>query len=204
MDIYNYITAEYDINICYADVYSVDIDENEISEYRKNRINAIKSETALKQSIGAEAVLVALAKKTNITKEFPLEYNADISGKPKFVNDNRIHFSLSHSGKFAACAMAKMPIGIDVQMIKKPNLQIAKKYFTDNELKLNDGSEKWFMRIWARKEAVVKAEGSGISIGLSKIDVSCNNVKLNDDEYYVEDIAIQNEKYCMAVAVKLT
>ncbi len=200
---YNYITADFGVDICYADVSEISVNENEISEYRKNRISLIKSEAARKQSLAAEVALISLAKKLELTDVFPLEYKADENGKPYFADRQDVHFSLSHSGDIAVCAMAKSPVGVDVQEIKTPNMKLAEKYFTENELKTNDGSRDWFMRIWARKEAVLKAEGTGISLGLSKIDVSCDNVVLNGEKYYVQDIAIQDKSYCMAVAVKI-
>lgn len=201
---YNHINTDYDVNICYAYVSDLDIDEKEISEYRKKKLKAIKTESARKQSLGAEAVLIANIRKNVSDAVFPLKYEADKNGKPEFVNACDIHFSLSHSKNIAVCAIAQTPVGVDVQEIKEPNLKIAEKYFTQNELSLNDGSDSWFMHIWSRKEAVAKAEGTGISIGLSKIDVSSNNVILNGEKYYVQDIAIQDKNYCMAVAVKIS
>ncbi len=204
MELYDYINTDCGVKICCADVSGVSVDDDEISEYRKNRLAVIKTEAARKLSLGAEAVLIANIKKNVSDAVFPLKYGADEKGKPKFAEDCGIHFSLSHSGSIAACAIASMPVGIDVQEIKAPNMKLAEKYFTANELEGNDGSYGWFMRIWARKEAVAKAEGTGVSIGLSDIDVSGDDVRLNGDRYYVQDIAIQNDSYCMAVAVKLS
>lgn len=190
------------VNICYAEIAEITVDEKEISEYRKNRIDKIKTETARCQSLGAEAVLIANMKKNVPDAVFPLEYAADENGKPYFT-DSDIHFSLSHSKNIAVCAIADAPVGVDVQEVKKPNLAIAKKHFTQNELDTNDGSDRWFMRIWTRKEAVAKADGKGISAGLSEFDVSGDTAVLNGKKYYVHDIAIQDENYCMAVAVMI-
>ena len=86
-------------------------------------------------------------------------------------------FNLSHSGDFAALAVARCgDVGIDVEQIRPVGSEIAQRFFTDGEkaiLARLSGSE-WrqaFYRCWTRKEAVLKANGKGLSGGLASFDV---------------------------------
>lgn len=203
MNGYNYIDGRYGVNICYGRTEFTDIDNSELSEYRINRLKQLKTEKSRLQSMAAEAVFTANMKKNYPHICIPLRYTADNNGKPHFTDNCGIYFSLSHSGKIAVCAAAKLPVGVDVQAVKDYNEAIAKRYFTVDEYSMAKNNDKIFTRIWARKEAVAKAEGTGISIGLNLIDVSGNEVLLNGERYYVEDVAAVTENYCMATAVKL-
>ena len=87
-------------------------------------------------------------------------------------------FNLSHSGDFAALAVAHCgDVGIDVEQIRPVGSEIAQRFFTEGEkaiLARLSGSE-WrqaFYRCWTRKEAVLKANGKGLSGGLASFDVA--------------------------------
>ena len=86
-------------------------------------------------------------------------------GKPFLRDYEHLHFNLSHSGIFVACALSPAPVGIDVQMLTPPRLNVAKRFFTDNEYNyiLEENSAIRFCRVWTMKESYVKYLGSGIS-----------------------------------------
>lgn len=203
MDGYNYIDGRHGVNICYGRTSFANIDNSELSEYRKNRLKQLKTDKSKRQSMAVEAVFAANMKKNYPHICIPLRYTADTKGKPYFTDNCGIYFSLSHSGELAVCVAAMLPVGADVQAVKSYNEAIAKRYFTIDEYSMAKNDDKMFTRIWTRKEAVAKAEGTGISIGLNLIDVSDNEVLLNGERYYVEDVAAVTENYCMATAVKL-
>lgn len=75
-----------------------------------------------------------------------------------------VHFSVSHSGKYFLCAIADKNIGIDIQDHRKADTKkIADRYFTEEEIQLIDeGGDKEFFFIWARKEAYSKYTGKGL------------------------------------------
>lgn len=103
-------------------------------------------------------------------------------GKPSLDARHKsdVRFNVSHSGELAAFGFAQgRQIGIDVEMIRRDVEvdEIPKRFFSPAEQKMLDsleGEEKYqgFFRCWTRKEAFVKAIGSGLSLPLRDFDVS--------------------------------
>jgi 4'-phosphopantetheinyl transferase len=93
-------------------------------------------------------------------------------GKPTLVGLD-VHVNLSHSGEFTAIAMASgRPVGIDIQTVM-PSLDtvaMAWRFFAPAEAAEVAGagtaSADLFARLWARKEAVIKAAGGRLMRGL--------------------------------------
>lgn len=144
-----------------------------VSEERQSRILAYKNTEDKKRSllsgllIGREAIEVAKIPFSAIC----LAYN--LYGKPEVVNAKQFHFNLSHSASYVVLASSKCPIGIDIEQIKKIDLTIAKRFFTDREYRfLQRLSEpekqiREFYRLWTLKESYIKAVGKGLKIPLN-------------------------------------
>jgi len=97
-------------------------------------------------------------------------------GKPE-LSDAAVQFSLSHSGPVAAAAVAFFPIGIDIEMLDSVNLRVADMYFSPAERtglrNLPAASvSPAFLRCWTRKEALLKACGTGLAAPLDSFSVS--------------------------------
>lgn len=100
-----------------------------------------------------------------------LRFDANEFGKPFLVNRPEFYYNITHSGDWVVIALSKSEVGIDIERIRKIDLDIAKKYFTDQEyLDINSrtGKEKreYFFDIWTLKESYVKALGQGLTISL--------------------------------------
>lgn len=117
-------------------------------------------------------------------------------GKPYLAHSN-IHFSLSHSGRWAVLAVSTSgAMGIDIEAAerKRDLAGIAESYYHPQEfaqLQALAGNQQtdYFYRLWTLKEAFFKATGTGISAGLDKI-----HFMLNNDEIQAEiatDLAIE-------------
>jgi 4'-phosphopantetheinyl transferase len=87
-------------------------------------------------------------------------------------------FNLSHSGDVAALAVSGCgAVGIDVEQLRPVGTEIGRRFFTDNENAILDrlsGRRRLesFLRCWTRKEAILKADGKGLTGGLAQIDVA--------------------------------
>ncbi|MBQ9121082.1 MAG: 4'-phosphopantetheinyl transferase superfamily protein [Clostridia bacterium] len=102
-------------------------------------------------------------------------------GKP-YLAGASLHFNLSHSEGFCACAISDVPVGIDVEAIrpKEPDFmkRMAERMFTDEEareLAASGFSAEVFFEIWVKKEALVKRSGVGIT-GMRAVDSSTERV----------------------------
>ena len=101
--------------------------------------------------------------------------------KPALVlPGSHLHFNVSHSGTKALLAFTHgRDVGVDVEQIRS-NLDqqaLARRFFSPAEqqaLAALPSSEQCaaFFRCWTRKEAYIKAHGSGLSLPLNSFDVS--------------------------------
>ncbi|MFI1734562.1 4'-phosphopantetheinyl transferase family protein [Streptomyces acidicola] len=85
-----------------------------------------------------------------------------------------VHFSLSHSGGHAVAAVAVgREVGVDLDLPREgfPLEAFARRYFPPAERDLvldapHDDRQRVFLALWTRKEALVKAAGAGIAVGV--------------------------------------
>ncbi len=109
-------------------------------------------------------------------------------GKPLLKNFSDIHFNVSHSGQCVACAVADIPIGIDVQKLTDFNMSLAERVCNEKELaqiltSADKASE--FVKLWTQKEAYVKWLGCGIASYDLK-NVPCEEAEtVYIDGYYI-------------------
>lgn len=103
-------------------------------------------------------------------------------GKPFLQAPARCVFNLSHSDDIAVIAIAPdapagTEIGVDVEVLRpmRDALALGERHFTEGEnAELRQahttGRDLAFLRGWTRKEACLKAIGSGLSIAPEKVD----------------------------------
>lgn len=104
-----------------------------------------------------------------------LETERGPGGKPR-LRGEPLHFNLSHSGRLALLAVSRhREVGVDVQA---PHPTTARPWFarricTDREYEHygRAPSEQELLRLWVRKEAVIKARGEGSYVTAGEIDV---------------------------------
>lgn len=107
-------------------------------------------------------------------------------GKPELAGEQArgsallkpLRFNLSHSQSVGLLALAPgIEVGVDVEDIRPIEPEVARSTFSTAELSdlaRLDG-DAWlggFYHCWTRKEAIVKAEGVGLSLPLTAFDVS--------------------------------
>lgn len=92
-------------------------------------------------------------------------------------------FNLSHAGGVALLAVTpehdgtSVPLGVDIERYRPMLSDLARRYFTPGEVaELEDLAperrEAGFFRCWTRKEAMIKALGTGLHTPLDAIEVT--------------------------------
>ena len=159
------------LEICIASVENLNPEDgcwqNWVTPGRWQSSRRQKKCLARAQSIGTELLLNEAVKRFTNEKSFPVHYGTAPGGK-KFFPEIPYYFSWSHAGHAIACALADVPVGIDIQNIRRINLQAAQKFFNPQEMKfLTLGSEKEqkekFFQYWVYKESYVKMRGLGLA-----------------------------------------
>lgn len=95
-------------------------------------------------------------------------------GKPLVEDDPGLHVNASHTDGLALVALTRAgPVGVDVERLRGDveALDLARRYFAPGEAERlaglpADAHAGAFLRLWARKEAVLKAAGRGLGGGL--------------------------------------
>ncbi len=97
-------------------------------------------------------------------------------GKPYLKNYPDFYFNISHSKGGVAVVFSDSPVGIDIELLREPDLKVADRYFCENERNyINsrpDNQSARFFEIWTKKEAYVKQSGEGISAIFFALDVT--------------------------------
>ena len=95
-------------------------------------------------------------------------------GKPYFPHTPWLHLSISHSGKYWACAIADQIVGLDIQQKQRPRREtpeemirrhqkMARRFFHPLETEFVDRDPGYnFLTVWTAREAYVKYTGQGI------------------------------------------
>lgn len=122
-----------------------------------------------------------------------LQFDSGAYGKPFCILKNAPYFNLSHSGDWVALAISvSAEVGVDVEFPRQINHEVVKKVSSDEQFvryQNSDDQMAFFLNIWTQKEAVSKACGRGISVGLS--DIPCSG------ELGVQSIAFRDTHYCL-------
>jgi len=92
-------------------------------------------------------------------------------GKPALAASHlrlRPHFNISHTRRLVACAIAGVPVGVDVEAGDgEPSSVVAERFAPGERAMLGraagDGYRAMFFRLWTLKEAYFKATGEGLS-----------------------------------------
>ena len=163
----------------YINISELNIDKISecVSKERVERAMKFKAPIDRKRSIGAEYLLREM-----LNDKLGISFNSltyDDKGKPHIYDENGndiIHFSLSHSGEYAACIISDKPCGIDIEIhsAKRDYEKIAKRICTKDELSLIDSREK-FYKFWTLKESVLKALGLGLAFDMRSVKIKSSD-----------------------------
>jgi 4'-phosphopantetheinyl transferase len=120
------------------------------------------SHTALRQ---------LLSQRTGVTAD-ALPFATGSHDKPRLDLPQAPAFNMSHSGRWALIGIGgHLPLGVDIEAPREMDdlMALAERNFTATECREllavpEAGRLRAFLRCWTRKEAVLKAVGSGLSI----------------------------------------
>ncbi len=144
---------------------------DQMSQERKNKIDAIKADSGKRLSLGAGILLkwaMKLAGEGSQLKFGP-------QGKPYIAGRSDFFFNLSHSGSLVAIAVSDREVGVDIQKMRHFDDRLVNYVFNIEDRKfvkemMDDGDvDRIYTRMWAIKESVMKYNGKGIAMEPQKI-----------------------------------
>lgn len=111
-----------------------------------------------------------------------LRFVVGANGKPALADPTTgLHFSLAHTDDVCVVAVTRLgPVGVDVERVQPaiPDLEaIVHRWFAPEEAaailrRSGDARPEAFLRCWTRKEAYLKATGTGLTTPLGHVAVA--------------------------------
>ncbi|EPR74093.1 4'-phosphopantetheinyl transferase [Winogradskyella psychrotolerans RS-3] len=119
-------------------------------------------------------ILIAQQNKIDVSQVY---FEKGDNHKPYFPLDKTLFFNVSHAGDFAIIAIGNCELGIDIEKVDDHfnYSEIIPVVFSAIEIEAIHSSEQsrpMFYKFWTRKEAIVKAIGTGIDEGLIRLPVT--------------------------------
>lgn len=157
---------------------------------------------AITQSLGGMLLLRYLLGEEQFDAIAPL-IEQDKNGRPH-LPDGSLDFNISHCEEYAVCVLEtdidRPRVGIDIQALPatRNTDKIARRFFTHNEYEYYSAHydrELAFLRIWTRKEALVKWKGTVLGANIRRLD----SLLAPDTEQVMFDEYIIGDRYMMTV-----
>lgn len=127
--------------------------------------------------------------------------------KPFFTNLSQIHFNLSYSNELVVCAFSDQPIGIDIEKINQSiNLDNFKSVFSENiwnKIVYAPTPIETFYQYWTQMEAVIKADGLGITGPIQQIVYGKTIITFNNIEREITRLSIHEGYMAHVVGTNL-
>ncbi len=149
---------------------------NKISDKSQKRILHFRFLEDAKRTLYGEILVRYLACQKLHIKNEDIKIECNLYGKPFLKGYPVFSYNISHAGKWIVCIIANYAVGVDIELVKFINLDIAKRFFAKNEyemllLESKDNQQELFYQIWTAKESYIKYIGKGLSIPLNSFNV---------------------------------
>ena len=147
-----------------------------VSERRKEKTDRMRFLKDRCLSLGVEILLMEACKDFGVSYRDETVFTNRCS-KP-FFSHSGVQFNLSHSGERAMCVMSENPVGCDVEQTGRPDLKIAKRFFSAFEIAEiqscagPEAQADCFYRFWTLKESYIKCVGKGLYLPLDAFSIS--------------------------------
>ncbi len=170
---------------------------NKASKERREKASKARLKKDKNLCVGASVLINTFLSEKGIFRK-NIEYEKGENGKPYFKNLPQIHFNISHSENIVMAVFSDSEIGCDIEKVKKADINLAKRFFHENEYfeiakkETEDEINNTFFRLWTLKESYIKQSGKGLSLPLNSfcINLCENGAKLNgNDEYRFYEIS---------------
>ena len=143
-----------------------------LSEQEKEKANRFRFEHDARRYRASHTALRTLLSRETGMRAQDLQFFEGRFGKPHLNANRPLHFNMSHSGGWALIGIcASAPIGVDIEVPRPMDDldALARRNFSPPEFAAFQAVEparqlQRFLQCWTRKEACLKALGSGLSI----------------------------------------
>lgn len=128
-------------------------------------------------------------------------------GRPLIEGSSGLHISWSHAAGWVAAVVSEQPCGIDVEPVSDRgplfNVLTLEEQQEVRSVSAGSAQSRAFLRLWVRKEALVKAAGTGLSepAALARLDVRDDDVTYAGQHWHLTDLTTPSDVVA-AIAVR--
>lgn len=144
-----------------------------------------------RERVAAYLLLVEALNELGLFVEMPIVAHT-ASGKPFLANYPGVCFSQSHCRRGVAVALStEGEVGIDIECRRKVSESLVERVCNESERKQvaqSEDPELEFVRLWTRKESVVKCLGTGIQDYMQDKESEAQRLGLRVESFAVEEI----------------
>jgi 4'-phosphopantetheinyl transferase len=162
----------------------------------RKKLQKQKNKRSMYNSLLGNLLLIE-AFKNKYTKNVLEDVERTEYGRPFLPIPFEFDFNISHSGSYVVCAIGEGPLGIDIEKLKSINIQPLKAFFSANEwVELNTSTEldTDVLKLWTKKEAILKADGRGFQIPWHQVVIETDTLGyLEKEKWFLQEMNISNE-----------
>lgn len=153
-----------------------------VSKVRKAKTDKLRFRKDKCLSLGAEYLLMKACGDFGINYR-RARFGITAENKP-CIRNSGLCFNLSHSENRVMCIVSPFHVGCDVEHVHPVDLDIAKRFFHENEYAMLEACtddterEQLFFRLWTLKESFIKCTGLGFRLPFSNFSVSFPDGKI--------------------------
>lgn len=181
-----------------------------LSPDKYKRIISNKREKDALRSLLADIIVRKIVSDLYNVKIKDIKYHYNSYGKPFLAMDVDFSFNISHSGNWVVVAIGySQQIGIDIEEIHPIELDIAERFFSNDEYKSIMCQEKderlgLFYEFWTLKESFIKAIGLGMRIPLNSFTFIKNKQNSYSIIQYYSNLSFFFKQYDLDPSYKVS
>lgn len=162
------------VTVCEAPVTRLSPEQctDRICPARLDALARISHPQARAASLTGDLLLLEAVRSVRPDAALPLVRAVHPSGQPYLPDLPGLHLSISHSGDRVVCAVADVPVGIDLELPRPVRPGLAARWFDPDEQARIARDPAAFFDLWMAKEAVLKEIGCGLAHGLREVSVT--------------------------------
>lgn len=171
---------------------------NLLPEFMRSEIVRYKDIVDQKCRLASRLMLLHAMKQAGAEVLFP-QWKRDKNNKP-FIEQWE-YFNISHSGELVLFAYGSKPLGVDVEKkISVDHLGMVTYLHPEEQefIKMSNDSLAGFYQIWVKKEALLKALGTGIVGDLSQFNCLKDTVCCGSTEWHFYEFSV-NQQYSSCI-----
>jgi 4'-phosphopantetheinyl transferase len=176
-------------------------------ENEQRRATAIRLDSRRRSFVLGRMLLRAAVARVAGVRPDEVAVDIEPSGRPVLAGSLKpLSVSIAHSGRYVVVAVAKRPVGVDVEQLRHLASfpRVAARVCSTQEMhritRLTGASgERALFAVWARKEAYGKALGRGVDISMRSVTVGRGRISGGAGRWRVRDLDV-DEGYVAAVA----